>query len=176
MRVIVDLVVNYTSNQHGWFQAARHSRGRASRDFYVWSDEIPADGPKGETFPATKGASGRGTPRPGSTTCTVSTVTSLTSTSHHRSRCARRSASSSASGWPGSLGLPRRCRPVPARARRHRRGDGARPARVPAGSAGLPHRRSSEAVLLGEVNLRPPSNAATSATRTATSCTCCSTS
>jgi trehalose synthase len=55
MRVIVDLVVNHTSDQHAWFQAARHSRESRFRDFYVWSDEIPSDGPQGETFPGDQG-------------------------------------------------------------------------------------------------------------------------
>jgi len=39
MRVITELVVNHTSDQHPWFQAARRAkRGSARRDFYVWSD------------------------------------------------------------------------------------------------------------------------------------------
>ena len=42
MRVIVDLVVNHTSDRHPWFQAARRSRTSRFRDFYVWRDEPPA--------------------------------------------------------------------------------------------------------------------------------------
>ena len=39
LRVITDLVVNHTSDQHPWFQAARRARkGSAKRNFYVWSD------------------------------------------------------------------------------------------------------------------------------------------
>jgi maltose alpha-D-glucosyltransferase / alpha-amylase len=39
LRVITELVVNHTSDQHPWFQAARRApRGSAKRDFYVWSD------------------------------------------------------------------------------------------------------------------------------------------
>ncbi|TAN35031.1 maltose alpha-D-glucosyltransferase [bacterium] len=39
MRVISELVCNHTSDQHPWFQRARHARpGSAARDFYVWSD------------------------------------------------------------------------------------------------------------------------------------------
>src|SRR3954469_20341232 len=39
MRVIVELVVNHTSDQHPWFQRARHAKpGSIYRDFYVWSD------------------------------------------------------------------------------------------------------------------------------------------
>ena len=43
MRVIVDLVVNHTSDRHPWFQAARRSRNSRFRDFYVWRDEPPAN-------------------------------------------------------------------------------------------------------------------------------------
>ncbi|MBC7290649.1 MAG: trehalose synthase, partial [Actinotalea sp.] len=43
MRVIVDLVVNHTSDEHPWFQAARSSPEDPQREFYVWRDEPPAD-------------------------------------------------------------------------------------------------------------------------------------
>jgi maltose alpha-D-glucosyltransferase / alpha-amylase len=40
IRVIVELVVNHTSDQHHWFQRARRAkRGSVYRDFYVWSDD-----------------------------------------------------------------------------------------------------------------------------------------
>lgn len=38
IRVLTDLVINHTSNQHPWFQAARSDRKSPFRDFYVWSD------------------------------------------------------------------------------------------------------------------------------------------
>src|SRR5207302_8276553 len=39
LRIITELVINHTSDQHPWFQRARHaSPGSALRDFYVWSD------------------------------------------------------------------------------------------------------------------------------------------
>ncbi|UVJ42285.1 maltose alpha-D-glucosyltransferase [Pseudomonas sp. LS1212] len=39
LRVITELVINHTSDQHMWFQRARHAkRGSKARDFYVWSD------------------------------------------------------------------------------------------------------------------------------------------
>ena len=39
MRVITELVLNHTSDQHPWFQRARRSApGSTYRDFYVWSD------------------------------------------------------------------------------------------------------------------------------------------
>ncbi|HSM66920.1 MAG TPA: alpha-amylase family protein [Ilumatobacteraceae bacterium] len=51
LRVIADLVVNHTSDQHEWFQASRTSRESRYRDWYVWQDEIPHDGPEGVVFP-----------------------------------------------------------------------------------------------------------------------------
>lgn len=38
MRLIADLVLNHTSDQHPWFQAARADRNSSYRDYYVWSD------------------------------------------------------------------------------------------------------------------------------------------
>ncbi len=38
LRVIADLVLNHTSDQHPWFQAARSDRHSPFRDYYVWSD------------------------------------------------------------------------------------------------------------------------------------------
>src|SRR5215216_5890482 len=38
IRVIMDLVLNHTSDQHPWFQAARSDRNSPYRDYYVWSD------------------------------------------------------------------------------------------------------------------------------------------
>jgi maltose alpha-D-glucosyltransferase/alpha-amylase len=38
MRVIADLVMNHTSDQHEWFQESRQP-GSAKRDWYVWSDD-----------------------------------------------------------------------------------------------------------------------------------------
>ena len=39
LRVITELVLNHTSDQHPWFQRARHApSGSPERDFYVWSD------------------------------------------------------------------------------------------------------------------------------------------
>jgi len=41
IRVITELVVNHTSDQHSWFQRARRSApGSKQRDFYVWSDTV----------------------------------------------------------------------------------------------------------------------------------------
>ena len=38
LRVVTDLVMNHTSDQHRWFQEARADRNSEYRDYYVWSD------------------------------------------------------------------------------------------------------------------------------------------
>ena len=38
LRVITELVINHTSDQHPWFQQARSSRDNPRRNWYVWSD------------------------------------------------------------------------------------------------------------------------------------------
>jgi maltose alpha-D-glucosyltransferase/alpha-amylase len=39
LKVVTELIINHTSDQHPWFQAARHAPpGSPERDFYVWSD------------------------------------------------------------------------------------------------------------------------------------------
>ncbi|MPZ74077.1 MAG: trehalose synthase [Nitriliruptorales bacterium] len=51
LRVIVDMVVNHTSDRHPWFRSARSSRKSPYRDYYVWRDE-PAEQPDAEpVFP-----------------------------------------------------------------------------------------------------------------------------
>ncbi|HEY9792156.1 MAG TPA: maltose alpha-D-glucosyltransferase [Candidatus Obscuribacterales bacterium] len=40
LRVVTELVINHTSDQHPWFQAARHAaKGSPERNFYVWTDD-----------------------------------------------------------------------------------------------------------------------------------------
>jgi trehalose synthase len=51
IRVIVDLVVNHTSNQHPWFQAARADRDSPYREFYIWRDEPPEQESSKPVFP-----------------------------------------------------------------------------------------------------------------------------
>ncbi|HLG68852.1 MAG TPA: alpha-amylase family protein [Chloroflexota bacterium] len=51
IRVIVDLVMNHTSDQHPWFLDARRSKRSPHRDWYVWSPEKPKDAEKGVVFP-----------------------------------------------------------------------------------------------------------------------------
>ena len=51
IRIVLDLVVNHTSDQHPWFQSARSSPDSPFRDWYVWSDTEPADRRQGIVFP-----------------------------------------------------------------------------------------------------------------------------
>jgi trehalose synthase len=51
MRVIVDLVVNHTSDQHPWFRSARSSKDSPFRDFYVWRSDPPPDTSGEVVFP-----------------------------------------------------------------------------------------------------------------------------
>jgi maltose alpha-D-glucosyltransferase / alpha-amylase len=38
IRIIMDLVLNHTSDEHPWFRSARADRNSPYRDYYVWSD------------------------------------------------------------------------------------------------------------------------------------------
>lgn len=49
IRIVMDMVLNHTSDQHAWFQAASRSRTDPHHDYYVWSDGKP--GPGGKRLP-----------------------------------------------------------------------------------------------------------------------------
>jgi maltose alpha-D-glucosyltransferase/alpha-amylase len=51
IRVLIDLVVNHTSDQHPWFQEARRSKTSKYRDYYLWSKKRPKDAEEGMVFP-----------------------------------------------------------------------------------------------------------------------------
>jgi maltose alpha-D-glucosyltransferase/alpha-amylase len=51
IRVLIDLVVNHTSDQHPWFQSARKDPESRFADWYVWSKERPSDWNEGMVFP-----------------------------------------------------------------------------------------------------------------------------
>jgi maltose alpha-D-glucosyltransferase / alpha-amylase len=51
IRVIIDLVVNHTSDTHPWFREARSSPDSEYRDWYVWADKKPANAGTGMVFP-----------------------------------------------------------------------------------------------------------------------------
>ena len=45
LKVILDMVLNHTSDKHKWFLDSASSRTNPHADWYVWNDGIPADGP-----------------------------------------------------------------------------------------------------------------------------------
>jgi trehalose synthase len=51
MRVIIDLVLNHTSDRHPWFRSARASKDSPYRDFYVWRADEPPDTSDQVVFP-----------------------------------------------------------------------------------------------------------------------------
>ncbi|GAA4310904.1 alpha-amylase family protein [Klenkia terrae] len=51
LRVIVDLVVNHTSDQHPWFKESRKSTDNPYRDWYVWRSDTPPDTSDQVVFP-----------------------------------------------------------------------------------------------------------------------------
>ena len=46
IRVVVDFVMNHTSDAHPWFRSARRSKDDPYRDYYVWSATEPASSAK----------------------------------------------------------------------------------------------------------------------------------
>ncbi len=51
IRVLMDLVVNHTSDAHPWFREARRDPESPRRDWYVWSKKRPANWNQGMVFP-----------------------------------------------------------------------------------------------------------------------------
>jgi maltose alpha-D-glucosyltransferase/alpha-amylase len=56
INVIIDLVVNHTSDQHPWFREARKGRENPYHDWYVWSKKRPRDWDEGMVFPGVQKA------------------------------------------------------------------------------------------------------------------------
>src|SRR4051812_13523830 len=51
IRVLIDLVINHTSDQHEWFKRARVDEESPHRDWYVWSEKRPKKWNQGMVFP-----------------------------------------------------------------------------------------------------------------------------
>jgi len=51
IRIILDLVVNHTSDHHPWFKAARADKNSRYRNWYTWSRKRPKDYRRGIVFP-----------------------------------------------------------------------------------------------------------------------------
>ncbi len=55
-RIILDLVVNHTSNEHPWFKQARRDPSSPFRNWYLWSKKRPKGWNKGMVFPGVQKA------------------------------------------------------------------------------------------------------------------------
>ena len=56
IKVLMDIVINHTSDEHPWFRHARSSRDSPFRDWYVWSKKRPKNWNQGMVFPGTQKA------------------------------------------------------------------------------------------------------------------------
>ncbi len=78
LRVIIDLVVNHTSDEHPWFLSARSDPASRYRDWYVWSKDEPSDRFQGMVFPGEQQETWTWSEEAGAGTTTASTTSSLT--------------------------------------------------------------------------------------------------
>jgi maltose alpha-D-glucosyltransferase / alpha-amylase len=51
IKVLMDLVINHTSDEHPWFQEARRDKSSRHHHWYIWAEERPADWDEGMVFP-----------------------------------------------------------------------------------------------------------------------------
>ena len=70
MKLVMDLVVNHTSNEHRWFVESSKGKDNPYRDYYIWRDGVNGGPPN----------NGNMTKPAASTTCTSSPKSSRTST------------------------------------------------------------------------------------------------
>ena len=50
IRIIMDLVLNHSSDEHPWFLAAKKSPSDPRHDYYIWRDELPENAASGKAF------------------------------------------------------------------------------------------------------------------------------
>jgi maltose alpha-D-glucosyltransferase/alpha-amylase len=56
LRIMLDLVLNHTSDEHPWFRSACSDPRSEYRDWYVWSEDEPSDRSEGMVFPGVQKA------------------------------------------------------------------------------------------------------------------------
>ena len=90
LKVIADLVVNHTSDQHAWFQEGRKDPDSPYRDYYVWSDDPTRIPTRASSSSTPKSRTGRTTRKPVCTSGIASSAISpisTTTTRPSRKRC-----------------------------------------------------------------------------------------
>jgi alpha-glucosidase len=65
LRIIIDQVLNHTSDQHAWFQASRQDRSNDKSDWYVWADPKPDGTPPNNWLSIFGGSAWQWEPRRG---------------------------------------------------------------------------------------------------------------
>ena len=70
LKLIMDLVVNHSSDQHPWFIESRSSRDNPKRDYYIWKDPARTAVPPTTGAAASAARRGSTTRKPVSITCT----------------------------------------------------------------------------------------------------------
>ena len=175
IRVIADLVVNHTSDQHPWFQAARADRDSPYRDFYVWADEKPPEKPGDVVFPDKEDSNWAWDEEGGPVLPAPLLLAPARPQRRQPGGPRRDRPGGRLLARAGAQRLPRRRRPVHARADGHAGRRARRPARAAARPAPLhrPPQRRGRSCSARSTCRRGPARRS-SATRTATSCTCCS--
>ena len=175
IRVIADLVMNHTSDQHPWFQAARSDPDSPYRDFYVWVGREAAGEARRHRLPR-QGELQLGVRREGRPVLPAPLLLAPARPQHRQPGGPRRDrAGRRLLARAGAQRLPRRRRAVHARADGHAGRRARRPARAAARPAPLPRppQRRGDPARRGQPAARGPARRS-SATRTATSCRCCS--
>ena len=166
IRVIIDFVMNHTSDRHPWFKSARRSKDDPYRDYYVWSAseaQVESEGRRlsrpGEQPVGTRSQDQRVVPTP--------LLQASARSQHRESQSAGRDLThAGVLARARGLRLPGRCRPVPVRqGRRAGQAGSVRPDRVPRRRPQLRHppsrrrrpaRRGERAVQGPEDLLRRP--------------------
>ena len=123
MRVIIDLVLNHTSDKHPWFRAARRSPTSPYRDFYVWRTEEPPDTSAQVVFPGKEDSLWQYDDDRGRVVLPPLLPHPARPQLHRQPRARRDAQDHGLLDRAGHLRLPRRRRALPHRPRGRRRGD-----------------------------------------------------